>query len=133
MMPTGTSIMPGPHVEAARQQEVDVRLFQFELPGFFEPFDQRMLELQLADEADAVAEAVRDEQHKPMEIEAPIFELVLVEMEIHVARDRRRAFGSRAREAPAARSGRRRSPARQNEARTEGHESGRMLCHGFRM
>ena len=85
--------MPARTLKRARQQEVDVRLFELELARLFEPFDQRVLELQLADEADAVAETVRDEQHEPMEVEAAVFELVLVEVEVHVARDGRGAFG----------------------------------------
>ena len=46
----------GADVEAARQQEVDVGLFELELAGFLEALDERVLELELADEADAVAE-----------------------------------------------------------------------------
>src|SRR6266511_3042377 len=46
-----------------------------------------MFELQLANEAQPIAEAVVEQQHEPMEIEPRIFVLGLVEMEIHVARD----------------------------------------------
>ena len=81
------------HVEAAGQQEVHVRLLELELSRFLEPFDERVLELQLADEADAVAEAVRDEQHEAMKVEAPVLELALVEVEVHVARDGRGPLG----------------------------------------
>ncbi len=84
---------PCAHVEAARQQKIDVGLFELELSGFFEPFDQRVLELQLADETDAVAEAMRDQQDEAVKVETPVREFLLVEMEVHVARDRRRALG----------------------------------------
>ena len=79
------------HVEAAREQEVDVGLLELQLAGFLEPFDQRVLQLQLADESDAVAEAVREEQHEAMEVEASVLEFGLVEMEVHVARKSSRA------------------------------------------
>ena len=54
MMPTGISIMPARMLNAARQQEVDVRLLELELAGLLEPLDERVLELELADESDAV-------------------------------------------------------------------------------
>ena len=37
----------GADIEAPRQQEVDVGLFQFELARLFEAFDERVLELEL--------------------------------------------------------------------------------------
>ena len=40
-------------VEAARQQEVEVGLLELELARLFEALDERVLELELADEADA--------------------------------------------------------------------------------
>ena len=46
-----------------------------------------MLEFELADEADAVGEAVRDEQDEPMEIEAAVLELGVVVVNLHVARE----------------------------------------------
>ena len=85
----------GAHVEAARQQEVDICLLQLELARLFQPFDQCMLELELADESNAVAEAMRDQQHEAVEVETAVFEFALVEMEIHVARDGCRAFRGR--------------------------------------
>ena len=123
--------MPARTLKPPRQQEVEVGLLELELAGFFEPFDECVLELQLADEADAVAEAVRDEQHEAVEVEAAVFELALVEVKVHVAGDRRGAFGRR--------SGRRRlaaAAARAGAARGERHAaSGRtpVFCHGFRM
>ena len=64
--------MPARTLKRARQQEIDVGLFELELAGFFEPFDERVLELQLADEADAVAEAMRDQQDEAVEVEAAV-------------------------------------------------------------
>ena len=78
-----------PHVEPPREQEVDVGLFELELAGFLESLDQRVFQLQLADEPDAIAEAVRQQQHEAVEIETAVLELGLVEMEVHVARQRR--------------------------------------------
>ena len=66
--------MPARTLKRAREQEVDVRLLQLELAGVLEAFDERVLELQLADEPDAVAEAVRDEQHEAMEVEPAVLE-----------------------------------------------------------
>ena len=53
MMPSGTSIMPARMLNAARQQEVQVRLFELDLARFLEALDERVFELQLADEANA--------------------------------------------------------------------------------
>ena len=117
----------GAHVEAAGQQEVQIRLLELELSRFFEPFDERMLQLQLADEADAIAEAVRDEQHETMEVEAPVFELALVEVEVHVARDGRGPLGRRGGCGRLGRCGRRR-----HECEGGGERDG-AFCHGFRM
>ena len=54
-MPTGISSMPARTLNAARQQEVDVGLFQLQLAAFLEALDERVLELELADEADPSA------------------------------------------------------------------------------
>ena len=45
----------GAHVEAAGQQEVDIRLFELELAAFLEPLDEGVLQLELTDEADVRA------------------------------------------------------------------------------
>ena len=87
----------GAHVEPPREQEIDVRLFELELAAFLEPFDERVLQLQLADEPDAIAEAVRDEQHEAVKIETAVLELGLVEVEVHVAGQRRARRGRRRR------------------------------------
>ena len=68
----------GAHVEAARQQEVDVGLLELQLARLFEPLDERVFELELADEPDAIAEAVGDEQHEAMEVEAAVLEFGLL-------------------------------------------------------
>ena len=75
----------GADVERARNQKVDIRLFQLELTRFFQAFDDRMLELELPDEAQPVAEPVCDEQHEAMEVEDAVAELRLVVVEVHVA------------------------------------------------
>ena len=79
---------PGSQVEAARHQEVDVRLFQFDGALFLETFDNGMLQLQFRDEANAGREGVAEDQDKAVEIQLPVARLGLVEMEIHVARHR---------------------------------------------
>ena len=56
MMPIGMSSMPARTLKLRDEQEVDVGLLEFELAGLFEPFDKGVLELELADEADAVGE-----------------------------------------------------------------------------
>ena len=95
MMPIGISSMPARTLNRARQQKVEVRLLELQLAGLLQTLDEGMLELQLADEPDAVAEPVRDEQHEPVKVEPAVLELRLVEMEIHVARDACRALGWR--------------------------------------
>ncbi len=57
MMPTGHQQHAGADVEGAREEKVEIRLFELELARFFEAFDERVLELELADEAQPVAEA----------------------------------------------------------------------------
>ena len=78
--------MPARTLKRARQQEVDVGLFELELAALLEPLDERVLELELADEADPVGELVRDEQHEAVEVERAVRELGLVVVEVHVAR-----------------------------------------------
>ncbi len=46
-----------------------------------------MLDLELADEAEPVAEAVVEQQHEAVEVEQGIFVLGPVEMKVHVAGD----------------------------------------------
>ena len=46
----------GPHVEGARDEEIEIRLFELELAGLFEALDHGVLDLHLADEAQAIAE-----------------------------------------------------------------------------
>ena len=87
MMPTGIEQHARADVERARQQEVDVGLLQLQLARLLEAFDEGVLELELADEADAVGELVRDQQHEAMEVELAVLELRLVVLEVHVARE----------------------------------------------
>ena len=79
----------GAHVEAARQQEVDVGLFELQLAALLEALDERVLELELADEADLRRELVRHEQHEAVEVQPPVRALELVVVEVHVARQAR--------------------------------------------
>src|SRR6185503_14033174 len=60
---------------------------EFQFARLLEPLDQRMLELELADEAKTLGEAVVEEEHEAVEIEERVFVLGLVEVEVHVARD----------------------------------------------
>ena len=75
------------HVERTRQQEIDVRLFELELAAFFQSFDERVLQLELGDEANPRREAVIDDQHEAVEVEHAILGFAFVEMKVHVARD----------------------------------------------
>ena len=85
---------PGAHVERPGQQEVHVCLLQFELALLFQPLDDRMFELELADEPDTVRKGVRHEQDETMEVESSVAELRVVEVKVHVAGKRRaRLFG----------------------------------------
>ncbi len=76
----------GAHVEAARQQEVDVGLFQFQFAALFQALDERVLELEFTDEADLRGELVRHEQHEAVEVQPAVRALELVVVEVHVAR-----------------------------------------------
>ncbi len=75
-------------VEAPRQEEVEIGLFELELTMFFESLDERVLELELPDEADALRKAVVDQQHEAVKIELRVDLLDIVEMEVHVAGNR---------------------------------------------
>ena len=75
----------GPHVEAARQEKIEVRLLELHLAGFFQAFDKCMLQLELADEPDPRREAVIEEQHEAVKIEDTVVPFGLVEVKIHVA------------------------------------------------
>ena len=77
--------MPARTLRRRDQQEVEVRLLELQFPRFLEPFHQRVFHFDFADESDPIAEAMGNQQDEAMEIEAAIFELELVEMEVHVA------------------------------------------------
>ena len=85
--PTGIKQHAGAQVELRVDQEVEIRLFQLQLARFFETFDERVFELQLSDEAEAIGEAVIEQQHEPVEVENAVIADGLVEVEVHVARD----------------------------------------------
>ena len=64
--------------------------------GLLETFDERVFELELADKAQAVGEAVVEEQHEAVEVEDGIAVGAVerrVEVHLHVAGDRSR-FGA---------------------------------------
>ena len=88
MMPTGASSIPARRLNAGVDPEVQVGLFQLQLARFLEAFDQAVLELELADEAQAVAEAVVEQQDEAVEIEQRVLVLGPVEVKVHVAGDR---------------------------------------------
>ena len=80
-----------PEVELARQQEIDVRLFELELSSNFETLNERMFQLQFADESDARREAVAQEQHESVEVDRAVLMGVFVEVKVHVAGEWSRA------------------------------------------
>jgi hypothetical protein len=80
--------MPAAHVEAARDQEVDIRLFELQSrPSSSRPLDERVFQLELANEADAIGEAVREQQDEAMEVERGIGQLGVVVVKVHVPRE----------------------------------------------
>ena len=85
----------GPHIERPTDEEVDIRLLELKLAHGLARHD-RVLELELGDEADPVGEVVGEQQDEAVEVQHPVFVLPLVVVEIHVARDRaRRDLGRR--------------------------------------
>lgn len=85
-------------VEPARQQEVDVGLFELEFaPVRLKTLDKRVLQFQFADESHAARVLVGDEQDKPVEIEDAVGLGVLGVVDVHVAGDpgRRTRLGYR--------------------------------------
>ena len=69
MMPTGISSMPARTLKLRGDQEVEVGLLELELAGLLEAFDEGVLQLEFADEADPVREPVGDQQHEAVEVE----------------------------------------------------------------
>jgi hypothetical protein len=81
----------GAEVQGGVNEEVQVRLLQLQLAALFQALDDRVFELELADEAQPLGEAVAEEQHEAMEVErgrGPVGRPV--QMEVHVAGDRPR-------------------------------------------
>jgi len=77
---------PRTDVQRPADQEIQVRLLQFEFAGVFLPFDERVLELDLAHEPDAVGKLVSDEQHEAMEVQLPFPGCFVVVVKLHVPR-----------------------------------------------
>ena len=80
---------PRAHVEPARDQKVEIGLLDLELAALLEPLDHGVLDLDLTDEAESRTELVREEQDEPVKVEYAVPKFQLVEMELHVARERR--------------------------------------------
>ena len=51
MMPDGHEHHPGAEVQRRVDEEIEIRLLELELAAFLEALDDRVLELELADEA----------------------------------------------------------------------------------
>ena len=60
---------PGAEVEGGVDEEIEIGLLELEFSAFLEALDDRVLDLQLADEAQAIGKAVREQQHEPVEVE----------------------------------------------------------------
>ena len=83
----------GAHVERASDQEIEIRLLDLELTALLEALDDGVLDFDFADEPEPRVELVRDEQDEAVEVERAVPKLWLVEVELHVARQRRRRGG----------------------------------------
>ena len=88
MMPIGTSTIPARTLNDARDQEIQIGLFELQLARFLEPLDEGVLELELADEADAVGEAMAEQQDEPVEVEDGRPAVGPVQVHLHVAGNR---------------------------------------------
>ena len=85
---------PGAQVEAAVHHQVEVGLLDRDLAGLFAAFDfdERVLDLDLRPELDAIGKAVADHQDEAVQVDFGRQVLHLVEVHLHVARERRHAF-----------------------------------------
>src|SRR5688572_14918935 len=95
----------GAQVESPVHHEVDVGLFNRDLATLFGAFDEGVLDLHFRPELQSIAEGVADHQHEPMEIGLSGQVLLFVEMDFHVARERRHTL-ARSRRRPGLRRGR---------------------------
>jgi len=78
---------PGPHVEAAGQKKVEVRLLELHFAALFQTCDKCVLQLELPDETNLRGKAVIEKEHEPVEIDDAVLPFRLVEVKIHVARN----------------------------------------------
>ena len=75
-------------IDAAREQEVDIRLLQFEFARLLQPLDERVFQLQFADEPEAGGKGVRNQQDEAMEVENRGRAMGRVEVKVHGAGER---------------------------------------------
>ena len=59
----------GADVERRLEEHIDVRLFELQFACVLEPFDERMLEFELADETKTIREAVAENQDEAVKVE----------------------------------------------------------------
>ena len=74
------------------QHQIDVGLLDGHFAAFFRALDERVLDLDLRPELQAIGERVPDHQHEAMQVGFGGKVLLLVEMDLHVAGNRRHAF-----------------------------------------
>ncbi len=79
--------------EPAVDEEIEVRLFELELAFLFAAFDDRVLDFELRDEADAIGEAVGEEQDEAPEVDERVGVGRVHELQVHVARQRGQRSG----------------------------------------
>ncbi len=80
---------PGAEVQRRAHEEIEIRLLELELAALLEAFDDRVLELELADEPQPIGKAVREEQHETVEIQNRRGAIRrLIQVELHVAGQR---------------------------------------------
>ncbi len=99
MMPTGTRIIPARRFTDRCSRKSIKACSSSSSPASSKPLHEGVLEFQFAHEPDAGREAVIEQQHEAMEVQCRVRALLVVEMEVHVARDRTRlravVFGTR--------------------------------------
>ena len=121
-------------VEPAVDEEIEVRLFELELAFLFAAFDDRVLDFELGDEADAIGEAVGEQQHEPAEVDERVGVGRVHELQVHVAGQRGERAGGRAigRCGGFGRLGVRAHGTEADQERGRGHKSRLRLCRSTR-
>ena len=95
MMPTGHEQLARADVEPAIDEEIEIRLLELQLALVFAAFDDRVLHLELRDEADPIREAMREQEHESAEVDEGVGVRGIDELQVHVARQRRERAGVR--------------------------------------